>query len=76
VTLSDMQRFLMSLGLVILVTAVTWPIRSLIGLGRAPEDFLFQCASPTLRGRAGLAPVEDDNLNEASDLHSAPCSLL
>jgi ribose/xylose/arabinose/galactoside ABC-type transport system permease subunit len=38
----DMQRFLIWLGLVILVTGIMWPILSRIGLGRLPGDFVFQ----------------------------------
>jgi len=42
VTFLDMQRFLIWLGLVILLTGVMWPILSRIGLGRLPGDFMFQ----------------------------------
>jgi ribose/xylose/arabinose/galactoside ABC-type transport system permease subunit len=37
-----MQRFLILLGLVILVTGIMWPILSRMGLGRLPGDFTFQ----------------------------------
>jgi Protein of unknown function (DUF2905) len=38
----DAQRFLIGLGLVILVTGIVWPILSRIGLGRLPGDMMFQ----------------------------------
>jgi Protein of unknown function (DUF2905) len=41
----DVQRFLIGLGLVILVilvTGVAWPIFSRIGLGRLPGGIMFQ----------------------------------
>jgi hypothetical protein len=38
----DEQRFLIGLGLVILVTGIAWPILSRIGLGRLPGDIMFQ----------------------------------
>jgi len=34
----DMQRFLIGLGLVILVAGIAWPLLSRIGLGRLPGD--------------------------------------
>jgi hypothetical protein len=38
----DIQRFLIGLGLVILIVGITWPILSRIGLGRLPGDILIQ----------------------------------
>jgi len=38
----DMQRFLIGLGLVILVAGIAWPLLSRIGLGRLPGDILVQ----------------------------------
>lgn len=38
----DVQRFLIGLGLVILIAGVAWPIFSRIGLGRLPGDILIQ----------------------------------
>jgi len=38
----DVQRFLIGLGLVILITGVMWPLLSRIGLGRLPGDIVFQ----------------------------------
>jgi hypothetical protein len=38
----DVQRLLIGLGLVILVTGIAWPILSRIGLGRLPGDIMFQ----------------------------------
>ena len=38
----DVQRFLLGLGLVLLVAALLWPILSRIGLRRLPGDILFQ----------------------------------
>ena len=34
----DIQRFLIGLGLVILVAGISWPLLSRIGLGRLPGD--------------------------------------
>jgi hypothetical protein len=36
------QRFLIGLGLLILVVGIMWPILSRIGLGRLPGDIMFQ----------------------------------
>jgi DUF2905 family protein len=36
------QRFLIGLGLVILIAGIAWPILSRIGLGRLPGDIAFQ----------------------------------
>jgi hypothetical protein len=38
----DAQRFLIGLGVVILVAGIMWPILSRIGLGRLPGDIMFQ----------------------------------
>jgi hypothetical protein len=38
----DVQRLLIGLGLVILITGVTWPLLSRIGLGRLPGDIVFE----------------------------------
>jgi hypothetical protein len=43
----DMQRFLIGLGLVILVAGVAWPIMSRIGLGRLPGDIVYQRGGTT-----------------------------
>jgi ribose/xylose/arabinose/galactoside ABC-type transport system permease subunit len=43
----DVQRFLIGLGLVILVTGIAWPILSRIGLGRLPGDIMFQRGDAT-----------------------------
>ena len=42
-----LQRFLIGLGLVILVAGLLWPILSRIGLGRLPGDIMFQRGSAT-----------------------------
>jgi hypothetical protein len=38
----DMQRFLIGLGLVILIVGIAWPILSRIGLGHLPGDIFIQ----------------------------------
>ena len=38
----DVRRFLIGLGLVILVIGVMWPILSKVGLGRLPGDIIYQ----------------------------------
>ena len=43
----DVQRFLIGLGLVILVAGIMWPILSRIGLGRLPGDIMFQRGGAT-----------------------------
>jgi hypothetical protein len=43
----NIQRFLIGLGLVIMVIAVMWPIFSRIGLGRLPGDIMFQRGGTT-----------------------------
>ena len=46
-TAMDVQRFLLGLGLVLVVAALLWPILSRIGLGRLPGDILFQRGGAT-----------------------------
>jgi hypothetical protein len=43
----DLQRFLIGLGLVILVVGVLWPMLSRIGIGRLPGDIMFQRGGAT-----------------------------
>jgi len=43
----DMQRFLIGLGLVILIAGIAWPYLSRIGLGRLPGDILIQRGGTT-----------------------------
>jgi len=38
----DMQRFLIGLGLIILIAGIAWPLLSRIGLGRLPGDIIIQ----------------------------------
>jgi len=38
----DMQRFLIGLGLIILIAGIAWPLISRIGLGRLPGDIVIQ----------------------------------
>jgi Protein of unknown function (DUF2905) len=38
----DMQRFLIGLGLAILIVGVAWPLVSRIGLGRLPGDIVIE----------------------------------
>ena len=38
----DMQRFLIGLGLMILLAGIAWPVLSRIGLGRLPGDIMIQ----------------------------------
>ena len=37
----DMQRFLIGLGLAILIAGIAWPVISRIGLGRLPGDIVI-----------------------------------
>jgi len=39
---TNMQRFLIGLGLVILLAGIAWPILSRIGIGRLPGDIFVQ----------------------------------
>jgi hypothetical protein len=43
----DLQRFLIGLGLVILVVGLLWPLLSRIGLGRLPGDIMVQRGNAT-----------------------------
>jgi hypothetical protein len=43
----DIQRFLIGLGLVILVARISWPLLSRIGLGRLPGDIMIQRGGTT-----------------------------
>jgi hypothetical protein len=43
----DMQRFLIGLGLVILVGGLLWPLLSRLGLGRLPGDIMVQRGNTT-----------------------------
>jgi hypothetical protein len=43
----DMQRFLVGLGLAILLAGIVWPILSRIGLGRLPGDIVLQKGDTT-----------------------------
>jgi hypothetical protein len=43
----DIQRFLIGLGLVILVAGISWPLLSRIGLGRLPGDIIIQRGGTT-----------------------------
>ena len=38
----DMQRFLIGLGLIILIAGIAWPLISRVGLGRLPGDIVVQ----------------------------------
>jgi Protein of unknown function (DUF2905) len=38
----DIQRFLIGLGLVILIVGIAWPLVSRIGLGRLPGDIVLE----------------------------------
>lgn len=38
----DMQRFLIGLGLLILLAGLVWPVLSRLGLGRLPGDIVIQ----------------------------------
>jgi hypothetical protein len=43
----DLQRFLIGLGIVILVAGLLWPLLSKIGLGRLPGDIMYQRGNAT-----------------------------
>jgi hypothetical protein len=43
----DLQRFLIGLGLVILLGGLLWPVLSRIGLGRLPGDIIYQRGNAT-----------------------------
>jgi Protein of unknown function (DUF2905) len=38
----DVQRFLIGLGLAILIVGIAWPLVSRIGLGRLPGDIVIE----------------------------------
>jgi hypothetical protein len=38
----DMQRFLIGLGLLLVVAGVAWPVLTKIGIGRLPGDIMIQ----------------------------------
>jgi hypothetical protein len=43
----DVQRFLIGLGLLVLIVGILWPFLSRIGLGRLPGDVMFQRGGAT-----------------------------
>jgi len=43
----DMQRFLIGLGLLILIAGIAWPVLSRIALGRLPGDIMIARGSTT-----------------------------
>jgi hypothetical protein len=43
----DLQRFLIGIGLVLVVVGVLWPVLSRIGFGRLPGDIMFQRGGAT-----------------------------
>ena len=43
----DVQRFLIGLGLIILMVGIVWPILSRIGFRRLPGDIVFQRGGTT-----------------------------
>jgi Protein of unknown function (DUF2905) len=43
----DMQRFLITVGLLILLAGLAWPWLGRIGIGRLPGDILVQRGSTT-----------------------------
>ena len=38
----DVQRFLIGLGLVILIVGIAWPLISRVGFGRLPGDIVIE----------------------------------
>ena len=38
----DMQRFLIGLGVLILLAGLAWPVLTRLGLGRLPGDIMIQ----------------------------------
>ncbi len=42
-----MQRFLIGLGLLLLVAGITWPLWSRIGLGHLPGDIVYRRGGAT-----------------------------
>ena len=43
----DLQRFLIGLGLLIIVAGLLWPLLSRIGFGRLPGDIMYQRGNAT-----------------------------
>jgi hypothetical protein len=43
----DLQRFLIGLGIVILLGGLLWPLLSRIGLGRLPGDIMYERGNTT-----------------------------
>ncbi len=43
----DVGRFLIGLGLVLLVAGLAWPLLTRMGLGRLPGDIMFQRGGAT-----------------------------
>jgi hypothetical protein len=43
----DMQRFLIGLGLIVMIAGIFWPLLSRIGLGRLPGDIMIQRGGTT-----------------------------
>ena len=43
----DMQRFLIGLGLLILLAGIAWPVLTRIGIGRLPGDIVVQRGGTT-----------------------------
>jgi hypothetical protein len=43
----DVQRFLIGLGIVLLLGGLLWPLLSRIGLGRLPGDIMYQRGNAT-----------------------------
>jgi len=43
----DMQRFLIGLGILILVVGIAWPLLSRIGIGRLPGDIYIHRGNTT-----------------------------
>ena len=43
----DVQRFLIGLGLLVLLAGIAWPVLSRIGLGRLPGDIMIQRGGTT-----------------------------
>ena len=43
----DVQRFLIGLGLVILILGIMWPMLSRLRLGRLPSDIMFERGGTT-----------------------------
>ncbi len=43
----DIQRFLIGLGLIILIVGIAWPLLSRLGLGRLPGDIFIDRGNVT-----------------------------